>query len=291
MPVTLGSDWGAEGSGLNKHLIAKIYPVDSEGKADVLATPNNTSDANSVVVAAPLTDGNLDLTLNWQSAFENTGTDSKLPAISQLLQSGQAEVMLNLFSQFIPKDQQGALGDLLRQASEKASDLAKQASKLTGRTGITKLNSLQVFSGLPPIKIPITMYFRAWADPMKEVESPINQLFAWALPQDLANSSVLAGALEKILEGKVPDLNTVFPSTIPRFVALEYGGRTYKPLVIESIGHPLVLPRSKDGAMLSASVQLTLSTLTAWGKADYERATIGTFNIPVAGVGTTTEAF
>jgi len=126
---------------------------------------------------------------------------------------------------------------------------------------------------------------------MKEVESPINQLFAWALPQDLANSSVLAGALEKILEGKVPYLNTVFPSTIPRFVALEYGGRTYKPLVIESIGHPLVLPRSKDGAMLSASVQLTLSTLTAWGKADYEKATIGTFNIPVAGVGTTTEAF
>jgi hypothetical protein len=51
---------------------------------------------------------------------------------------------------------------------------------------------------------------------------------------------------------------------------LEYGGRTYKPLVIESIGHPLVLPRSKDGAMLSASVQLTLATLEAWGKQDYE---------------------
>lgn len=287
MPVTLGSDWGAEGSGLNKHLIAKIYPVDSEGKADVLATPNNTSDANSVVVAAPLTDGNLDLTLNWQSAFENTGTDSKLPAISQLLQSGQASVMLNLIAGLFPSDPDSKIGKV----NAALKETAKQAEVLKGRTGITKLNSLQVFTGLPPIKIPITMYFRAWADPMKEVESPINQLFAWALPQDLANSSVLAGALEKILEGKVPDLNTVFPSTIPRFVALEYGGRTYKPLVIESIGHPLVLPRSKDGAMLSASVQLTLSTLTAWGKADYERATIGTFNIPVAGVGTTTEAF
>jgi hypothetical protein len=40
--------------------------------------------------------------------------------------------------------------------------------------------------------------------------------------------------------------------------------------VIESIGHPLVLPRSKDGEMLSASVQLTLATLTAWGKDDYD---------------------
>ena len=261
MPVTLGSDWGAEGSGLNKHLIAKIYPVQQKENSEEYFY----SEAD-LMVAAPLTDGNLDLTLNWQSAFENTGTDSKLPAISQLLQSGQASVMLNLIAGLFPSDPDSKIGKV----NAALKETAKQAEVLKGRTGITKLNSLQVFTGLPPIKIPITMYFRAWADPMKEVESPINQLFAWALPQDLANSSVLAGALEKILEGKVPDLNTVFPSTIPRFVALEYGGRTYKPLVIESIGHPLVLPRSKDGAMLSASVQLTLATLTAWGKDDYE---------------------
>ena len=261
MPVTLGSDWGAEGSGLNKHLIAKIYPVQQKENSEEYFY----SEAD-LMVAAPLTDGNLDLTLNWQSAFENTGTDSKLPAISQLLQSGQASVMLNLIAGLFPSDPDSKIGKV----NAALKETAKQAEVLKGRTGITKLNSLQVFTGLPPIKIPITMYFRAWADPMKEVESPINQLFAWALPQDLANSSVLAGALEKILEGKVPYLNTVFPSSIPRFVALEYGGRTYKPLVIESIGHPLVLPRSKDGAMLSASVQLTLATLTAWGKDDYE---------------------
>lgn len=258
MGEPLSSAWGD----LNKHLIAKIYPVDDKGNPET----------DKITVAAPLTDGNLDLTLNWQSAFENTGTDSKLPAISQLLQSGQASVMLNLIAGLFPSDPDSKIGKV----NAALKETAKQAEVLKGRTGITKLNSLQVFTGLPPIKIPITMYFRAWADPMKEVESPINQLFAWALPQDLANSSVLAGALEKILEGKVPDLNTVFPSTIPRFVALEYGGRTYKPLVIESIGHPLVLPRSKDGAMLSASVQLTLATLTAWGKDDYEKSLTST---------------
>lgn len=262
MPVTLGSDWGAEGSGLNKHLIAKIYPVKSQGEPD----------EDTTIVSAPLTDGNLDLTLNWQSAFENTGTDSKLPAISQLLQSGQASVMLNLIAGLFPNDPDSKIGKV----NAALKETAKQADTLTGRTGITKLNSLQVFTGLPPIKIPITMYFRAWADPQKEVESPINQLFSWALPQDLANSSVLAGALEQILEGKVPNLDTVFPSTIPKFVALEYGGRTYKPLVIESIGHPLVLPRAKDGAILSASVQLTLATLTAWGKQDYMDSLVST---------------
>ena len=114
------------------------------------------------------------------------------------------------------------------------------------------------------------MYFRAWADPKKEVENPINQLFSWALPQKLADSvgeNVVKNAQEQGF-----NLELLFPSDIPRFVALEYGGRTYKPLVIESIGHPLVLPRSKDGAMLSASVQLTLATLTAWGKDDYARS-------------------
>lgn len=267
MGETLTSDWGA--NGLNKHLIAKIYPVKKKEGSDEYVY----SDADSMV-AAPLTDGNFDLTLNWQSAFENYGTDAKYSTVSQMLQSGQAEVMLNLFSQFLPKDKAGVIGDALREASEKAKDLAKEVSALTGKTGITKLNSLQVFSGLPPIKIPITMYFRAWADPQKEVESPINKLFSWALPQTLVDN-----VGEKVVENANEqgfNLALLFPSDIPRLVALEYGGRTYKPLVIESIGHLLVLPRSKDGDMLSASVQLTLATLTAWGKDDYAKSLTST---------------
>lgn len=254
----LSSLWGGENYGLNKHLIAKIYPVDDE------STYINGDD----IVCAPLTDGNLDMSFNWQSAFENSGTDSKLPAISQLLQSGQASVMLNLMAGFFSDDPNSKFNKV----KNALQVTANQAEGLQGRTGITKLNSRQVFSGMPPIKIPITMYFRAWRDAQEEVESPVNKLFEWALPQKLANNSVLAGALEKLLAGEVPNLDTVFPSTIPRFVALEYGGRTYTPLVIESIAHPLVLPRTKEGEMLNVSVQLTLATLTAWDKDDYARS-------------------
>lgn len=259
MAEVLGSQWGGENYGLNKHLIAKIYPVDSKGVPDT----NVGENASAVMVAAPLTDGNLDASFNWQSPFENTGTDSKLPAISQLLQSGQAETMLMLISSILPSDSQGIIGE----AKNKLLDLAAQAKKLTGRTGITKLNSRQVFSGMPPIKIPITLYFRAWADPMSEVEKPINQLFAWALPQFLAQS--VAEEVLKDVGKKNFNLSSLFPSTIPRFVALEYGGRTYKPLVIESIGQPLIMPRDSNGAMLSASIQLTLATLDAWDIKDY----------------------
>ena len=257
----LSSKWGGDNYGINQHLIAKLYAVDENGKAD---NPN-------LAVAAPLTDGNLDMSFNWQSAFENSGTDSKLPAISQLLQSGQASIMLNLMSKFFKDDDPNSN---ISKFNNAVAETAKQAAELTGRTGITKLNSRQVFSGMPPIKIPITMYFRAWSNPLEEVETPVNQLFEWALPQNLADNSILADALQMLLDGKVPDLNTLFPSEIPRFVALEYGGRTFKPLVIESIAQPLVLPRSKDGEMLSVSVQLTLATLTAWGKDDYFRSLV-----------------
>lgn len=252
----LSSKWGGDNYGINQHLIAKLYAVDENGKAD---NPN-------LAVAAPLTDGNLDMSFNWQSPFENSGTDSKLPAISQLLQSGQASIMLNLMSKFFKDDDPNSN---ISKFNNAVAETAKKAAELTGRTGITKLNSRQVFSGMPPIKIPITMYFRAWSDPLNEVETPVNQLFEWALPQKLADNSILADALQMLLDGKTPDLETLFPSVIPRFVALEYGGRTFKPLVIESIAQPLVLPRSKDGEMLSVSVQLTLATLTAWGKDDY----------------------
>ena len=257
----LSSKWGGDNYGINQHLIAKLYAVDENGKAD---NPN-------LAVAAPLTDGNLDMSFNWQSPFENSGTDSKLPAISQLLQSGQASIMLNLMSKFFKDDDPNSK---ISKFNNAVAETAKKAEELTGRTGITKLNSRQVFSGMPPIKIPITMYFRAWANAQDEVERPINQLFEWALPQNLADNSILADALQMLLDGKVPDLKALFPSEIPRFVALEYGGRTFKPLVIESIAHPLVLPRSKEGEMLSVSVQLTLATLTAWGKDDYFRSLV-----------------
>ena len=261
MATLLTSDWGAEKSGLNPHLIAKIYPVDKDGKA---------IDGEDTV-AAPLTDGNLEITLNWSSPFENSGTDSKLPAITQLLQSGQAATMLTLMSGLL-----AGLSDdpnsKINKAKNAIAETAKQAATLENRTGITKLNSRQIFTGLPPIKLPVTLYFRAWKDAKSEVEAPIDQLHRWALPQKLADISSMEDALKQLTEGNVPNLMTLFPSSIPLFVALEYGGRVYKPLVIESISHALVTPRTSTGDKLTASVQLTLATLEAWGKADWDRS-------------------
>lgn len=281
MTVTLSSQWGGENYGLNKHLIANIYPVNIDGSLE------DKNETTHTVIAAPLTEGNFDASFNWQSAFENYGTDAKYSSISQLLQSGQAATMLNLLSSFLPSDNNGIFGDALKEAKALTDKLSAQAKELTGATGITKLNSRQVFSGMPPIKIPITLYFRAWSDPRTEVEEPIDALMSWALPQELA-SSVAESALADIKSSNFK-LASLFPSKIPKFVALEYGGRTYKPLVIESIGHPLVLPRSKNGEMLSVSVQLTLATLSAWDTSDYLK-TIMRPIIPVSYAGTITDA-
>ena len=53
---------------------------------------------------------------------------------------------------------------------QKSNDLLKQ---FEGRTGITKLNSTQVFTGMPPVKIQVTALLRAWRDSASEVEAPL----------------------------------------------------------------------------------------------------------------------
>ena len=81
--TVLSSDW----TGLSPFLIAIFYPVER------VAAPDNKSFvwrrvANSTEVRAPITDGTIDSTVNWNSPFENTGVDQKFSSFSALLQSG-----------------------------------------------------------------------------------------------------------------------------------------------------------------------------------------------------------
>ncbi|WP_446810558.1 hypothetical protein ACH50O_02930 [Methylomonas sp. 2BW1-5-20] len=75
-PVELSSDWG----GLSPHLIASFWPVDRKGKR-----------LEDITVKAPLTESNLEMSLTWQSPFENQGTQNITPTLQQMLQSGSIE--------------------------------------------------------------------------------------------------------------------------------------------------------------------------------------------------------
>jgi hypothetical protein len=232
MAEALSSLW----DGLSPHLIASFWEVNREGKRQ---------DEN-VTVAAPLLEANFEASMTWQSPFENVG-QSSLPTLQQLLQSGTLEPLIKLLPDGI------------------ASKLSSAASTVEGKTSVTKLNSTQVFSGMPPAKVQVTALFRAWKDPVKEVENPLDQLMKWALPVHLDGDSLFLSRLGT----KGASVDTPFPSSVPVMVAMKYKGRTYKPLVIESIGVPISSPIDGNGKFVEIAVPLSLATLTAIDRNDW----------------------
>lgn len=241
--TVLSSLW----DGLSPHLIASFYEVDRDGKR------TNTE----LTVRAPLSESNLEVTLNWQSPFEQAGAESKAPTLFAMLQSGALQPVIDAVE--TGKAQPGS-------PQQQSSAFIKQ---FEGRTGITKLNSVQVFSGMPPVKFQVTAVFRAWRDPVTEVENPFDQLMAWALPVNLARDSTLLANALQALQGKMAVMDALLPSTAPTLIALNYKGRTYSPLVIEAISQPLNSPIDADGRFVELSVPMTLSTLTALDRQDW----------------------
>jgi hypothetical protein len=239
--------------GLSPHLIATFYEVARIGDNGWGRVQGKT---DSVVVMAPLTEANMEIALNWQSPFEQAGPESKAPTLLAMLQSGALQPIVD---SVMGKPKEGG-------AQQKSNEFLSQ---FEGRTGITKLNSTQVFNGMPPVKIQVTALLRAWRDTAGEVEAPFNKLMEWALPIELSqDGSVLARAAETA-KGEMGYVEALMPSKSPTRIAMKYKGRIYSPLVIESIGMPMSSPVDKSGRYVELAVPMTLCTLTAIDRKDW----------------------
>lgn len=242
----LSSDWG----GLSPHLIARFFKVqrslDSDKKTVLWERV-----PDSIEVHTPLSDAVAETTLNWQSPFENVGPDQKFSSLSAMLQTGGFTALLQQLQSQFP-----GLGAL--------DTAVQQTQTLEGRSNLTKLNSTQVFNGMPPIKINVTAHFRAYKDARKEVRDPMNQLMAWALPQKLAPDGLAAATLRGD--------PAFFQSQVPQILGMKYGDMLFSPIVIESIPYPLSGQRDSNGVLTQASLSLQLATLTALDKADWANA-------------------
>ena len=249
---TLSSLW----DGLSPHLLATFYEVKKQESGGWA----KTSDCDKKIVKAPLTDASMEIALNWQSPFEQAGPESKAPALMAMLQSGALQPFVNALTGGTPAD---------GSAQQKSNEFLSQ---FEGRTGITKLNSTQVFTGMPPVKIQVTALFRAWRDSLSEVEAPFDKLIEWALPIELSeDGSMLARAIEAA-KGQKAAIDALMPSKSPTRIALQYKGRTFSPLVIESIGMPLNSPIDSNGRFVELAVPMTLCTLTALDRKDWSNA-------------------
>lgn len=245
------SQWG----GLSEHLFASIFPVKADG--------TQLADEKGVLVpgvVGPATDVQFEATLNWQSPFEQSGPESKAPTIMAMLQTGQIATVANALQAAL-QDKLPAVGELTKDVAGKAESWAKN---LQGRTGITKLNSRQVFSGMPPLRITMQLHLRAVSDPESEVIVPYQTLLEWAFPQKLAAD----GILSEMVTSSDGIVNAMFPSEAPQLVKFKFGNNTFPLMVIESVANPLDGPMDSTGRPIYRSVQLTLATLTALDRAD-----------------------
>lgn len=251
--------------GLSPHLIASFYEVAKTGE-DTWGRIEGQTDPVSVM--APLTEATMEMILNWQSPFEQSGPESRAPALMAMLQSGALQPVVDAL---VGKQKEGEGG-----AQQKSNEFLKQ---FEGRTGITKLNSTQVFNGMPPIKITVVALFRAWRDSVSEVEAPFDKLMEWALPIELSkDGSVLARAVDTA-KGDMGYVEALMPSKSPTRIAMKYKNRVFSPLVIESIGMPLGSPVDSDGRFVQLAVPMTLCTLTALDRKDWSNAARTTTSI------------
>lgn len=222
--------------GLSPHLIASFYEVGRNGKRI----------DESTTVRAPLLESSLELTLGWKSPFENSGMESGFPTSAAMLQSG-------------------LLGPLV--------DGADFIGQFEGRTGVTKLNSTQVFDAMQPAKMQVTALFRAWREPKREVEAPFSKLMEWALPVKLAEDGlVLSRLITAVKDGKLNSAGlaeVAMPSRAPTIIAMKYKNRIYSPLVIEAISAPLTSPVDKRGDYVEMALSMTLCTLAAIDRGDW----------------------
>lgn len=238
-------------TGLSQHLIASIYPMKRVGDGALWERDNSETP-----FSAPLTQATLEMASNWTSPFESAGIESKFPALAQMAQSGMFRDVLHALGGRIPDEN--------ARTKEFVDGIESSARKLVGRSGVTKLNSTQVWQGAAPIKIQVTAFLRAFKGPIAEVEEPLKRLQSWVVPRRLAPDGVLASVIK---DGAT--LLALMPSEVPTIVGFAYKNRIFQPMVIESCSDPLDAPIDRYGHRISASVQITLCSLTAMDRADW----------------------
>ena len=259
LPVQATAQWGA----LSTHKIAYISLCDREGAVTLL----------SPVVEAVMTDGDFTVESQYQTPFENSNPENRLPNLLGMAQSGEASAALGRIAENIgsaanatnPEKAAGFAAAAARKLAEATgADVLGRAigsafESLQGKTNLTKINSTQVFVSTGSVRMSVTLFFMAFKDAKTEVEDQISLLQQWALPQSLSDTGLLENLSKNGLAG-------LFPSTVPPFVSIVYSGKSYQPFLIESVGVPIVGPIDRHGNRLSATVTLSLISRQAWDK-------------------------
>ena len=284
---------------LDPKLVAIIRRVTKDGK----------SIHDSEKVYAILTEGDLELASQYSSPFENSNPEQRYPTLTGMLQSGDmvdsigrvASGSPSAYMAYLQKEAASGnplavaayamasmiggpkammesitnaaangnpLGVVPYAAATGISNAFDTMKTLEGKSTFTKVNSTQIYASTQPVRLNCTLFFRAWRNAKTEVENQVQLLQEWVLPVELSKTGALENMLSPNGKGFIASL---FPSTMPPFVSLTYGGKTYTPMLLESVNTPIVVERDQRGNRLALSVQCAFVSRTSWDKSDLRK--------------------
>lgn len=253
--------------GLSHYLMADFFEVQEEIGRDINGSPEVIAHVKPLtpIVRAFVIEADFSVDLNWQSPFESAGPETKAPALTSMLQSGFLESVIGSASNLVDWGKSRT-----QENGTQSGSIEQTLRSFAGRTGISKLNSRQTFNGMAPYKIQMTLLFRAWMDAGKEVEVLFDQMMSWALPQYLANDATIVAVADNFKNDKTL-AESLLPSKVPQMIGMRYKGRTFMPLVIESIGQPLSSPINAQGQFVQLQIPITLCSIAAIDRSDWKR--------------------
>ena len=183
----------------NQSYFATIYPVAimnpiTKKKAGF----DLPDDLKDIKVVGKIVSDNLEVNTTWESTLEGSNSESGFSFTTALAQSGLLESFTN-------------------------------SDKLIGRTLVNKTEAVQVFKGIEPQTINLTLEFVAQRDSFVEVELALRTLIKMSLPQ-LTNgiSSVALETLKNTIKGSNTDTSiNDFAGYIPFDIVVVLGNKRY----------------------------------------------------------------
>ena len=212
------------------------------------------TDTSQPTIRAFLTDGDINFESQWQTPFENSNPELKMPMLMAGLQTGQTVASIGAVG--------GALfGKAAEGIASAMQPIADFAKKVEGKTNLNKVNTTQVFLSTASVHLNLNVFFIALNDAQIEVENKIMHLQSWAVPAHLSQGTLLTDISDQGIDG-------LFSGVIPPFLTVSTHGKTYFPFVLQSVSAPIVAPIDEAGNRLSLAVTLSLMSKTAWDAQD-----------------------
>lgn len=124
----------------------------------------------------------------------------------------------------------------------------------TGKTTRSTFNSTRIWEGSNPHSFSLTLNFVAFEDPIKEVHEALKRLEEWTSPELAATMPVSYDSTKTMSEGAVDVSGRMPPQLMLSIGRLAI----FSDMVITSVSIPIGGPKTKDGYLLSAAVNVTI---------------------------------